>query len=131
VDCRWNPERICSEIWRLHDILTPKLNPNRIHVKNTNLDFEQVIRENSQKALLYIDPPYFGEGNGLYQCGMSVADHKRLQELLKETDHVWIASYDDHPHIRELYDWANIREIEHFYSTSKKSKKELIITKGK
>jgi site-specific DNA-adenine methylase len=54
IDSRWNAEKICRKI----DLLSPYLRRARI----TNLDFSVLLAEGT-RALIYLDPPYFGVGD--------------------------------------------------------------------
>jgi DNA adenine methylase len=128
VDCRWNPERIRAEIRSLSIVL------GRFkHLKITNLDFAEVIRDAPETCFIYADPPYFEKGPELYKHSMSDADHARLAALLRETKATWVLSYDEHPAIREHYHWANFEQIELKYTTafskgSRPKNREVIIT---
>lgn len=109
INCRWSPKYICKKIDLLHKQFS------QFSIKNnccTNLDFSEVIDDHEHDAIIYLDPPYFDKGNDLYQHGLNEKDHQRLAECLRNTNHQWVLSYDDCPEIRELYDWANIEEID-------------------
>lgn len=109
IDCRWSPKSICKKVKQLSNRLrTFDIRDN----KCTNLDFTDVINDNENKAVIYLDPPYYVKGNDLYQHGFSIEDHKRLAKTLKNTNHKWILSYDDCFEIRELYNWAIIKDID-------------------
>ena len=110
IDCRWSPKNICKKIDELHGLLS------EINVKCTSLDFADLILDNSQNSLLYLDPPYYVKGNDLYECGFTEADHQRLADLLFQTKHTWVLSYDDCSEIRNLYKWAVIEELPVKYS---------------
>lgn len=110
IGCRWSPEYICRKIDKIHNM------GKRICFKCTNSDFSDVILDDSCKALIYLDPPYFVKGNDLYQHGFSYEDHLRLSEYLKSTSHSWVLSYDDCPEIRSLYEWADIEVVDVMYS---------------
>ena len=108
--------------------------------KCTRLDFSTVIENNEARAILYLDPPYFKKGGDLYQCCFNSSDHTRLADMLKDTWHEWVLSYDDCEEIRSLYRWADIQELKQVYTiTSEKNKEtdkrssrtkiELLITK--
>jgi len=121
IDCRWSPEYICQKI----DLLHAKLSNMRIHHNScTNHDFEQVINNKHQMAMIYLDPPYYLKGNDLYQEGFTKQDHERLASLLKNSGHYWVLSYDDCPEIRALYDWAEIKTINVNYSITASKKKD-------
>ncbi len=109
IDCRWSPTYICKKI----DALNTKF--SELTIRNntcTNLDFAQLIEDDSCPAVIYLDPPYYDKGSNLYQDGFEEEDHKRLADCLKKTDHQWILSYDDCPEIRRYYNWANIEIID-------------------
>jgi len=109
IDCRWSADYICKKI----DILHQKF--NKIEIRNrrcTNLDFSELIDDNTCEALIYLDPPYFIKGQDLYQHGFTQDDHERLSNRLKKTKHKWILSYDDCPEVRDYYGWARIEKID-------------------
>jgi DNA adenine methylase len=113
INCRWSPEYICEKADKLHN----KFAGLSIHDECcTNLDFSELITANHQDALIYLDPPYFDKGNDLYQHGFAEADHRRLADALKISNHRWILSYDDCPQIRKMYEWADFHSINVKYS---------------
>lgn len=126
--------------FRWHERINPA-GSKLTEVTLTSLDFEDVIKAETKKAndsvLMYVDPPYFlPPKNKHYRHGLTVDDHRRLAEALKNTNHKFFLTYDDCKEIRELYDWANIFELQFFYrvqnsNTSNGSRKtgfELVIT---
>lgn len=111
IDCRWNSSYLKGTIKDCHRIL------NRIpKLKITCDDFSQLI-DGNQKAFLYLDPPYYEKGPQLYKHSMTEDDHVRLAKMLRGQSN-WILSYDDHHHIRKLYDWAHVKQIEVQYTTA-------------
>jgi len=121
INCRWSPESICKQIDALHRQLS------EIEIKRnecTAFDFINLVEDESQPALLYLDPPYFVKGNGLYQYGLTVRDHERLARALRRTKHQWLLSYDDCPEIRELYGWAVIEPVVVTYGLTGKLHRE-------
>jgi DNA adenine methylase len=89
-----------------------------IGVKVSNLDFDEVIKAPAQgkKVLMFLDPPYFlAKQESHYVMSFKKEDHIRLANTLKETKHNFFLTYDDCSEIRELYNWANIYEINFFY----------------
>lgn len=88
------------------------------NVKLTSLDFAEVIRAPStgSSVLMYLDPPYYhAKQVSHYSFPFQSYDHKRLADLLRETDFSFFLTYDDCSEIRDLYNWANIYEIEFYY----------------
>ena len=86
-------------------------------VKLTNYDFDEVINVPSvNQVLMFVDPPYFKPPKKKhYRHGMSKSDHIRLANCLKGSNHKFLLTYDDCKDIRELYNWATIKEISYFY----------------
>lgn len=113
VDCRWSPNYVCKKIDKMFNLLS-KFNINQNAC--TNLDFESLIQDKSVQSLLYLDPPYYIKGNDLYQKGFSLDDHQRLADLLRNTPHKWLLSYDDCEEIRNIYSWAKIDSIDVNYT---------------
>lgn len=125
IDCRWSPEYMCKKIDYFHSLLKEK---NISDNECTSVDFEKIVCVASKDSFIYLDPPYFDKGNELYQCSMSFSDHKRLSELLKNTQAKWLLSYDNSEIIRHLYKWANIEEIDINYTIrGSRGKRELLI----
>jgi DNA adenine methylase len=74
----------------------------------TNFDFEFVIDNAPDNALLFIDPPYFNaDQDKFYQHFFSVNDHYRLERCLKRNSNrlKLFLTYDNTPEIRKLYSW--------------------------
>jgi len=74
----------------------------------TQFDFEEVIDNAPDNALLFIAPPYFNaDQDKFYTCSFSKDDHFRLEKCLKRNNHrlQLFITYDNTNEIRELYDW--------------------------
>jgi site-specific DNA-adenine methylase len=108
IDSRWNPTTICKKI----DFFSRLLRPARI----TNGDYSALLSDD-RRAKIYLDPPYVTVGDKLYQHSLSMADHIRLSQLLRDCDHDWLLSYNDCPQVRDLYAFAQIERVETAYST--------------
>ncbi len=91
--------------WKNPDNLIQRVRDNHEKLKNvkiTQLDFEEVIKEAGENVLMFIDPPYI-DRNNLYNVGMNTEEHELLRNLLHETPHDFLLTYNDCPEIRELY----------------------------
>jgi DNA adenine methylase len=56
------------------------------------------------KTLIYLDPPYYVKGRGLYENHYLHDDHVSIAKLVKKhLTHHWIVSYDHTPEIIEMY----------------------------
>jgi DNA adenine methylase len=102
IGSKWSPRHLCEKITRLQHYVH--------HIKITTTDYRTLIVDESTSALLYVDPPYFSTGAGLYAHAFAgYQDHVALAQALRHTPHHWVMSYDNSPQIRHLYqDWANI-----------------------
>lgn len=57
------------------------------------------------QTLIYLDPPYYEQGQNLYLNFYSESDHKLIGEFLNEFQHYkWIISYDNVKEIKKIYD---------------------------
>jgi len=122
IDARWKPDKIAQRVGEISELLASR------NARITSKDFEEVIRDASSPAILYCDPPYWQQGNALYQWGFTYDDHARLARALRESSHQWVLSYDDCPEVRDLYGWAHITSISVRYSgTNGRWETELLI----
>jgi DNA adenine methylase len=77
-------------------------------IKITNVDFEDVIDNAPDEALLFIDPPYFNaDQDKFYQYYFSKEDHYRLAKCLHRNSNrlKLFLTYDNTDVIKELYNW--------------------------
>ncbi|WP_270665840.1 DNA adenine methylase [Staphylococcus hominis] len=104
------------------------------NVKITSLDFEEVISAPSlgKKTMIFADPPYY-EANqqSHYVHYFSNNDHLRLAELLRNTNHYFVLTYDDCEDIRNLYFWANIQSLDFHYRLDNSNNNERTRKRGK
>lgn len=58
-----------------------------------------------RKSLVYLDPPYYVKGQGLYRNFYSHEDHVKISRFVMSNRFTrpWIVSYDDTPEIRAMY----------------------------
>ena len=124
VDCRYNFTKLKNKIIKCRSLLV-----GRTIVSNDDFTQYPALTDNIP---IYLDPPYFVKGNGLYREQMNNNNHIQLSSLLQNRSN-WILSYDDHPKIRELYKNNNIIDLSVEYCINGKKidwkqKNELIIT---
>ncbi|WP_263144018.1 DNA adenine methylase [Pseudomonas sp. RIT-PI-AD] len=74
------------------------------------------------KALIYIDPPYYVKGKRLYDNFYEPDDHKRISYLVRNIKTPWMLSYDDHLEIRKLYSRYRVTDVDLVYSAGTKMK---------
>jgi len=81
--------------------------------KVTNYDYEEVISAPGKDVFLFLDPPYFsatksalyGKNGNLHK----IFDHVRFADVMKNTKHKWLITYDDSDYIKNLFSFANIK----------------------
>lgn len=100
LDVRFNKPDLINRI--------EKLALYRSRIKLYNLDAADLISDVLPRlpanTLVYLDPPYYVKGKGLYQNHYTHDDHKAIAKLVqKEIKLPWIVSYDYAPEIMEMY----------------------------
>lgn len=79
---------------------------DRISLYNQDAEtfIQTVMPELPPKTLIYLDPPYYVKGEGLYENHYKHQDHARVANLVKMiANKKWIVSYDNAPEICEFY----------------------------
>jgi DNA adenine methylase len=101
-----------------------------------NMDWKDCFdRYDRVKTVMYIDPPYPGNGCNYYHNMRSWDDHQQLAERLQSSKCKWILSSYDSPEMRGLYDGYNIISVQSYSGmqvkkddTSRILNKEVLIT---
>lgn len=92
------------------------------------------LRRNAERistgySLVYVDPPYYGQGRKLYRHHYNDADHANLAAFITAQAYPWMLSYDDHARIRELYAKSQMQPIYLDYKVrSSRTARELVIS---
>jgi len=98
MDCRFNTDDLAKRIKRISKYR------DRIHL--TNQDASEFLANSTdlpKNSLLFIDPPYFKKGPGLYTSFYRPKDHSVLANQVLQLETPWVVTYDDVPEIRQLY----------------------------
>lgn len=104
IDARFMREELCSRLERIG------ANSGGIHVYEE--DAHELLMRCHQflplKSLVYLDPPYYVKGAGLYRNFYKHADHVRIANLLDSDCFKlpWIVSYDNTEEIKEMYSYS-------------------------
>jgi DNA adenine methylase len=123
IDCRTNKDEIIARILAISTL------HERISVHFGDAVSLIQGRGRRTKEVLYVDPPYYLQGENLYRYFYRLQDHKRLAEALERTKAKWLVSYDDHHVIEFLYEKFHIRRHAFRYSArSPKQHNELLIS---
>jgi len=102
-------------------------------IKITDLDFRELLKEtiDNPDNMIYADPPYYKASKAIYNNEFILQDHIDLMNILKKAKAKFILSYENSPEIKEMYSWANIKEVTWKYFMSEERRQvgsELIIT---
>jgi len=112
IDARYNKEDLISRIERISRY------GDQISLYNYDAAefITEVMPSLPTKSLVYLDPPYYAKGHGLYENHYAHEDHIAISNLLDTSEQKWIVSYDDTLEIRQIY--AQYRELHYRLSYS-------------
>lgn len=108
LDARFNKPDLIN---RIKTISSRKEN---IHIYNQDAKvfLENIVSKFSKNTLIYLDPPYYVKGKGLYQNHYCHNDHFNIARTIKENKkHPWIVSYDNTKEINDMY--SGLRKVEY------------------
>lgn len=101
IDARFNKDDLSRRIQKIGEYA------NSISVYNE--DALALLKRCNQflpkRSLIYLDPPYYVKGQGLYRNFYAHEDHLAIARKLqsRQFNRSWIVSYDDTPEICEMY----------------------------
>lgn len=101
LDARFNKQNLINRIRNIAAL--------RHCIKLSNLDaldfIETVCKELPQESLVYLDPPYYVKGKGLYENHYKHEDHITIaNKVINELTVPWIVSYDNVNEIIRMYE---------------------------
>lgn len=118
LDARFTKENLVKRI--------EKIGQYQDRIKVYNLDalalLKQVDEFLPQGSLIYLDPPYYVKGQGLYRNFYNHDDHVEIRRALDSVQSKWIVSYDNCPEIKEIYTGYHQEDYELNYSAYYKTK---------
>lgn len=118
LDCRFNIESIVKRIELIHNY--------REQIQFYNEDavefFNTLNNLNLENVFVFLDPPYFEKGPGLYTNFYTEEDHIMLANEVANLNHNWVVTYDNVDRIKEIYNEYNFNYNEYSlnYSAHKK-----------
>lgn len=118
LDVRYNKQELIDRIKLIGRF--------RERIKVYNLDaiklMKEVVPRLPGKTLVYLDPPYYLKGAGLYRNFYEHDDHVLIGQMMQEVKHPWIVSYDNTDAIKQIY--KQYRQREYFLSYTAQEKKQ-------
>ncbi|MGM7311728.1 DNA adenine methylase, partial [Acinetobacter baumannii] len=118
LDVRFNKESLSKRIERIgkhnHQIKVYNYNALELLHKVDNLL--------AKDSLIYLDPPYYVKGQGLYRNFYKHDDHVLIRNALDQVKTKWIVSYDNCQEIKDIYQGYRQDEYDLNYSAYFKMK---------
>ena len=70
---------------------------------------------------MYLDPPYFVKGQGLYRNFYNAEDHAEIADIVQsgQLSFPWLVSYDAAPEIEDMYSRSRKHAYEWSYSAQR------------
>lgn len=116
IDARYNKTELIRRI--------RKVGRHRNRIDLSNIDAAEYLKtwtsNEVENAFLYLDPPYFVKGEGLYDNFYNPADHAAIAKVVSHLVHPWMVSYDAHPEVIKLYGERNQVRYDLAYSANTK-----------
>lgn len=112
IDARFGREGIIDRI--------EKVAAHESQISLYNLDaikfLDKLTPKLPENSFIYLDPPYYMQGQRLYDNFYKAADHALIADRVAKLKQLWMVSYDDVPAIRLLYN--KFRQTTHFLNYS-------------
>ncbi len=120
LDCRFNKKDIIKKLKLIYNYR------NQIQFYNKDaIDFFEILNQmHHDNVFIFLDPPYFEKGPGLYTNFYTEEDHINLATHVANLNHTWVVTYDNIDRIKEIYGEYNFDYNEYSlrYSAQKKYK---------
>lgn len=117
LDVRFNKQDLINRIRKISKY------KDRIIIKNEDtldLLINLSLKEHAQ-YFMYLDPPYYVKGQGLYRNFYDHEDHVDIRNQLNKMPKLrWIATYDNAPEIKEMYMEKTVIEFDLQYTAQTK-----------
>ena len=119
IDARYRKEELIARIRRIASYA------DRIELHHEDaVDLvNHIAQTEPENTILYLDPPYYQKGRGLYMNYYDDADHERIRDAITHVDSLrWIVSYDNSAFIKSLYQSFRSQEFYLNYSANNNGK---------
>ena len=119
IDARFNREDLICRIQRIAAYA------DRISLHNHDaVDLLHTVSQTaSPHTFVYLDPPYYKKGRGLYMNYYKDSDHEHIRDAISR-EHLlrWVVTYDNSAFIKSLYSPFRSQEFHLNYSASNKGR---------
>ncbi len=119
IDARYKKEELIGRIRRISAYA------DRIELHNEDaVDLiSRISKITPQNTIMYLDPPYYKKGRGLYMNYYNDSDHKTIRDVITNVNTIrWIVSYDNSTFIKSLYEDFRSQEFYLNYSANNNGK---------
>lgn len=129
IDVRFNKPNLIRRI----EWIASKKDSIEIHNKESIKFLKQIFRKHDESSFLFLDPPYYVQGENLYYSFYKDDDHLKLSKLLRDNqDANWFLTYDNSDRIKEIYEGCKTAYLPMNYTLQKKTKtKEIMVFSDK
>jgi DNA adenine methylase len=107
LDARYHKENLSKRIEKIGEF------KDRINIYN--FDALELLNQADSllppDSLIYLDPPYYVKGQGLYRNFYIHDDHVQIRQTLDKVNTKWIVSYDNCQEIKDIY--SGYRQIDY------------------
>ena len=99
LDARFNKPDLIDRIERIGRL------SRRINLYNLDAAkmITEILPDVPRRSLVYLDPPYYVKGAGLYEHHYQHDDHAQIARTVESIKQPWLVTYDNVPQIRMLY----------------------------
>lgn len=119
IDARYKKEELIDRIRRIAAYA------DRIELHNEDAAdlISRISNITPQNTIMYLDPPYYKKGRGLYMNYYNDSDHKTIRDVITNVNTIrWIVSYDNSTFIKSLYEDFRSQEFYLNYSANNNGK---------
>ena len=101
LDARFNKEVLASRVRKI----AKHAGQITVHCEDALSLLQRCKKLLPKKSLIYLDPPYYVKGQGLYRNFYKHADHLKISKALQSSRFTlpWVVSYDNAAEICEMY----------------------------
>lgn len=125
IDVRFNKVDLIHRIEKIAQ-LRDKIEINKME---SIVMLDGIFRQDDSKKFIFLDPPYYVQGEHLYLSCYDDSDHVALSDKLRQnSDQHWFLTYDNCERINELYSDFRRSELTMSYALqSKRKAKEVMV----